>query len=104
MNRRHAAALVLLGWYLMSPPFGQNGGGLVKDAPLKAWQNLAVYDSADDCTEDGLILHRIHKGTPTRLFSFTVPKGLSNEEEGALTNLAVHSTICIASDDPRLAK
>jgi hypothetical protein len=53
MNRRHAAALVLLGWYLMAPPFAQNGGGLVKDAPLKAWQNLAVYDSADDCTEEG---------------------------------------------------
>ena len=43
MKPRHAAALALVGWYLMMP---------LKDhpeAPIKYWSQIGSYDSAKEC-------------------------------------------------------
>jgi hypothetical protein len=50
MKPRHAAALVLLGWYLMVPPTnGPNGFDV--DVPLSWWRTLGLYASAEQCEQ-----------------------------------------------------
>ncbi len=47
MKPRHAAALALVGWYLMVPPI-QNGRPN-DQAPFSKWVIEHIYDSADRC-------------------------------------------------------
>lgn len=62
MKLRHAAALALVGWYLMTPPIYEvttNSPESVKmgdkfyevrpSAPLGVWEVTASFDSADAC-------------------------------------------------------
>lgn len=56
MNLRHAAALVLVGWYLMIPPLivpppSENPPPLSTDdkAPLARWDISRSFDRADEC-------------------------------------------------------
>ena len=60
MNLRHAAALALVGWYLMAPPMlSTHDTPDIKterwwakiDAPIRDWQILQSLDSANDCEE-----------------------------------------------------
>src|SRR3979490_3004768 len=48
MKPRHAAALVLVGWYLMTPPVRPDGSVNVA-APLSKWKTSNTYDAADEC-------------------------------------------------------
>jgi hypothetical protein len=85
MNLRHAAALALVGWYLMQPPThrGADGKSVFEDAlPLTTWKQIAAYDTAKECQAQ--IEHME-----------TLPAKMS-EVEGA------EFMRCIASDDPRL--
>jgi hypothetical protein len=61
MNLRHAAALALVGWYLMIPPKAcvghlckcrKPGDGCYiteQDAPLVRWQKWKLYSSGTEC-------------------------------------------------------
>jgi hypothetical protein len=50
MKLRHAAALALVGWYLMMPPL--RGGGKPDDqAPISAWTVFRKFDSTAACQE-----------------------------------------------------
>src|SRR5208337_3162831 len=59
MNPRHAAALALVGWYLMLPPFIRVGPDPSdpsrdrvvpdSDAPLSKWFWSGSFDSVDAC-------------------------------------------------------
>jgi hypothetical protein len=51
MKLRHAAALALVGWYLMVPP--ENGTAVNVDAPLSKWFVRTAHDTTSDC-QDGL--------------------------------------------------
>jgi hypothetical protein len=77
-----------MGWYLMLPPMNQRG--LVqKTASLSQWEIISSYDTADACEKIRLgsfgwmpdVNGKIHEHTP---------RG--------------DAAICVASDDPRLAK
>jgi hypothetical protein len=52
MKPRHAAALALVGWYLMLPPVvgGKHHWHLDLSAPLSQWHSVARYDTATQCT------------------------------------------------------
>jgi hypothetical protein len=60
MNLRHAAALALVGWYLVVPPAldlrnpSTQTSGLFVDpsAPLLKWDTLATYESKAECERD----------------------------------------------------
>jgi hypothetical protein len=60
MNTRHAAALALMGWYLMVPPVHQERSGeplhLDSNAPISRWEvdELAPsgYDTVAKCDQD----------------------------------------------------
>jgi hypothetical protein len=51
MNHRHAAAVALLGWYLMVPPLEGKGKYAHPniEAPLRARFLDSSYDSAKEC-------------------------------------------------------
>src|SRR5208282_990037 len=55
MNPRHAAALALVGWYLMVPPPTVDLSTRLPttkpnlDAPLRYWDTFGNFDSAQDC-------------------------------------------------------
>jgi hypothetical protein len=48
MKPRHAAALVLVGWYLMMPPLSRDQPPGV-DAPLSRWTQVGSLDTLEDC-------------------------------------------------------
>ncbi len=52
MKLRHAAALALVGWYLMAPPMpvdGQGSARILRNAPLRNWTLVRSFDSARNC-------------------------------------------------------
>jgi hypothetical protein len=85
MKLRHAAALALVGWYLMMAPTFRNpqtdSFTVDLNAPLSTWEFVASYYSAADCrfAERDLI-----------------------ETAAQYPNVIGFYTLCVASDDPRL--
>jgi hypothetical protein len=50
MNPRHAAALALVGWYLMFPPTSRDYPTGNVDAPLTQWlKRPTTYRNKDEC-------------------------------------------------------
>jgi hypothetical protein len=92
MKLRHAAALTLVGWYLMVPP-GASDGRLDLQAPISRWEIESSYDTADDCQGviDGMV----------RLYPTLKEEGVGLTKAQALLTL---NGKCIATDDPRLVK
>lgn len=89
MKLRHAAALALVGWYLMVPPLIANpnpttGGQLEVSAPLSKWEIVRSFDTAAECNEAR---------------QRTAASGVGNAEAQRLWQ---KYATCIASDDPRL--
>jgi len=82
MMPRHAAALVLMGWYLLQPPTHRiNGQTSFEDnAPLTLWRHVHAYDTAKQCQD---WIEHLQTLPPVA---------------------AVHGdhSRCVASDDPRL--
>lgn len=78
MRFRHAAALALVGWYLMVPhPY-------FIGIPIANWQRRAVFDTKAQCQTERLKLIQ-HP-----------PKNLSYP--------SWNQPQCVSSDDPRLAR
>ena len=110
MNLRHAAALALVGWYLMMPPWTTSWFSTTKrrndSAPISQWETLRSFDSAelceqfrgaDDDTWQDMVLRwgkeePLLKASGVKDWTKTV-----NEVKESMD----HSR-CIASDDPRL--
>jgi hypothetical protein len=83
MNLRHAAALALVGWYLMIPP--QTAQKTFDDhAPLARWFVFSAHDAAHECEGAKFLNREGHKQT------------------GDPLKAALDSAQCIATDDPRL--
>jgi len=84
VNLRHAAALALVGWYLMIPPTNPRAvDGVNDDAPVTQWKLFDSYDSAMEC-----------KTAAERLVASGNYTGLVEEQ--------FKRARCIATDDPRL--
>ena len=52
MKSRPAAALALVGWYLMAPPMDQRTHKINLDAPLSEYMVWKSFDTARDCEAD----------------------------------------------------
>jgi len=46
---RRAAALALVGWYLMVPPLTSRTGPIKRDSPLSKWETWFAFDTANEC-------------------------------------------------------
>ncbi|MGO9266812.1 MAG: hypothetical protein ACLQBA_18355 [Candidatus Binataceae bacterium] len=97
MTFRHAAALALVGWYLMIPPIGNDLQDFKKNlkTPLSTWIQDSAYDSAKDCeaAKDSLLEKRMSKN-----------ESRFDPDSAARFALATAVGKCVSSDDPRLAK
>ena len=99
MKPRHAAALALVGWYLMAPPVRQPNGEpayVDEHAAYRDWKILHEFKTADEC-EAGQA------------------RAKSDAENGNLSVGVVDvdpapwlaqqaEAQCVASDDPRLKR
>jgi hypothetical protein len=91
MFRLHAAALALVGWYLMVPRFA------AVHAPLSKWDTVRVLDSAKQCQSDRDSL------VATAEKELQSNKGLAVEtKSGGTEYFDATAAQCIATDDPRL--
>jgi hypothetical protein len=100
VNLRHAAALAVVGWYLMVPPVNSTGPGpwIDRSAPLSKWKAKAAFDSAAECT---VARHWKRENNVTDAQKYQaagqkIPFDLMTE------GLSWDDAQCIASDDPRL--
>jgi hypothetical protein len=105
MKPRHAAALALVGWYLMAPPNKK------ADAPLSEWTVGHTYDSAQAC-QDALVKGREQAAAKLRHYDSMTDlqrRNLEHDQDAYNQELADNDSIdaafhsaCIESDDPRL--
>jgi hypothetical protein len=100
MNPRHAAALALVGWYLMLPPMVYdmpNSSRAVITPPFDStWRVKTTVNSANDCE----VAREKHETDFALAMKSATPKDYATHptrsspiDDGAL---------CIATDDPRL--
>lgn len=95
MRLRYAAALALVGWYLLIPRYGLDGR-LLDSAPLSAWKVYDRYDSLNACQR-------------TRQQMIKLGDEFINEQErraelgrGVSQAATMLASRCVSSDDPRL--
>jgi hypothetical protein len=101
MNPRHAAALALVGWYLLLPPTTDRGKPLL-DAPLSKWEMDRSNDTSKEC-EAVKAAHTLCALTNGSLLApdYDGCQNLSDEEWSKPQQPYLNAK-CIASDDPRL--
>ena len=91
MKLRHAAALALVGWYLMMPPVYLPEWWVDPDAPLPQWTIEASFDTPRDCE----LRRRVRKEHSAALWDYNPRKLMVLRVQDLLQ-------LCIATDDPRL--
>jgi len=91
MKSRHAAALALVGWYLITPP--TNPTGVHPSQPLSKWVVYQDYDSFPTCLAAETELRRRGKQDPDVTPTLQFPPRQLQQFAAAL---------CVAADDPRL--
>jgi hypothetical protein len=96
MKPRHAAALALVGWYLMVPPLTSGGGphDILFHAPLSKWEVGQEQDSKVECQND----------LKENIEDLEDLKHVDDCASGSCVIITHQfaSGRCIASDDPRL--
>jgi hypothetical protein len=90
MKPRHAAALVLVGWYLILPPITPDGN-VDSGAPLARWKIDAKLDTAAQCKNLRDALHHV-----------TVLARRAEDPPMQIEIGADHRALCIQADAPRL--
>jgi hypothetical protein len=97
MKPRHAAALVLVGWYLMVPPtsYEDREPRVLSDAPLSAWKVLGTYDSVAECQRARMA------GTQKAKTVTQLHPGWSGSYQAAFVKSWLEA-LCMPTDDPRL--
>jgi len=92
MKLHHAAALALLGWYLLLPPI-TTAGRLDASARLAQWRVDGKFDSSAPCEHIRYALRHV-----------TVLARRAEDPPMEVEIAADHQAVCVPSDDPRLAK
>jgi hypothetical protein len=57
MKPRHAAALALVGWYLLVPPLVNAPYKIDTEAPLTSWKVYQTFDTHEECDKSLLAAH-----------------------------------------------
>ena len=88
MKLRHAAALALVGWYLMVPTI--EGDHHVQLAlPMSQWARLGTFKSAQECATN-------------QASRVEIAANAAENEAGDAAYEAARNSVCVQSDDPRL--
>ena len=98
---RHAAALALVGWYLMVPPtrwslseppsVARNSTTMDPSDPLSKWVVIASFDSASKCEDEKITFWRKSEADLD-----------SVDPDRRVWAEAAREARCLATDDPRL--
>jgi len=87
-----AAALALVGWYLMTPPvtLDQQADKLLPHtgAPFSEWDIYSAFDSASDC----------------EAAKSSLRGNLAELKKQGWSEIVINAATCVATDDPRLKK
>jgi hypothetical protein len=107
MKPRHAAALALVGWYLMVPPpedvpYDRAGANI--HGSLRYWTLERSFDSAKECEAGRLQTLDSKIQSAERLSRERRQTKQGHDEYIGRLKILYLSAVCIASDDPRLAK
>jgi hypothetical protein len=105
VKARHAAALALVGWYLMIPPI--EGTAVNRAALLSKWNNKGSFDNASTCTTELQVSQDQARKSYEHPEIEKQPKGWNMPPDVwrlwvKTTSTQFLAAICIASDDPRL--
>ena len=87
MKVRHAAALALIGWYLMVPPLHK--GEVDEKAPLKEWTVLQSFGTVTECSQ---------------WLSVLLNKAALDPATRTVVKHRLLAASCMSTDDPRLKK
>jgi hypothetical protein len=101
MKLHHAAALALVGWYLMSCPL-KSTGYLDKAAPLNTWRVENVFDSKRDCEANR---YKPYLSSERELKRFLASHPEASEMIAARLSVRhdqMTAAQCVSSGDPRL--
>jgi hypothetical protein len=104
MNLRHAAALAVVGWYLMVPPeryferrFEPNSSRMLIPPPFdRTWRVKVIFNSANDCE----VAREKHETDVALAVKSAIPKRY--EAHPNQSSPIDDGALCIATDDPRL--
>ncbi len=103
MNLRHAAALAVVGWYLMYPPM-TSPNQVPTDWPLAEWKNVGSFDTATDCEGVKIQMADMIRD-PTEIAKMkedALKEGGHWDQQVAITRS--EAAKCVSTDDPRLGK
>jgi len=99
VNLRHAAALALVGWYLIAPPPRSSDGVIDPKAPLSYWQMEGRFDTLEECRtypdREVEIMRGFYADHPE------ISESEHRNDDAARKAKAAQEQ-CIATDDPRL--
>jgi hypothetical protein len=103
MKPRHAAALALVGWYLIVPPNSKVPHSVDSTAPISRWRIITDFESADSCNQ-ALTELKNKNGDPAKLDRTGRLRRFQRVQpaDPELGRARVDHAACIASDDPRL--
>jgi hypothetical protein len=99
MSARHAAALTLAGWLMLSPPvmrIPRLGSRVNHVAHLKYWKVRGSYESAGDCDDAKGAMVMAAEANPAKM-----PESFIDLSPTVVVEVT-DSLICVPSDDPRL--
>jgi hypothetical protein len=98
MELRHAATIVLAGWYLLMPPW--IGPTLDLRTPLSKWVNQGSFNSDEQCENARADLINGFKG------DLDTAEGKAPDSEDVvmlqMADEAEEESECVATDDPHL--
>jgi hypothetical protein len=96
MNLRHAAALALVGWYLMVPPAIPGTGEVNLSASLRQWTIRLLFADNQGCEAAKASLHQ------QELAAETERDALSQRLRNPELHCILCNAQCVPQDDPRL--
>lgn len=95
MKPRQAAALALMGWYLLVPPLVNAPYKVDTEAPLTSWKVYQTFDTREECDKSLLAAKAKYKPTAT------APVGTIKKGTRAFA-LQMTFARCVSSDNPML--
>ena len=98
MNLRHAAALALVGWYLMVPPPIPGTARVDQSAPLSQWKVRRQFPHDQGCEAAKARLREQALAAQTQNDAADPRRGERNPEQRCI----LCNAQCVAQDDPRL--
>jgi hypothetical protein len=95
MRPCHAAALALVGWYLLVPPMVSAPYKVDTEAPLANWKVYQTFNTREECEKSQSAAQAKYKPTATASIG-TIKKG------SRAFALQMTFARCASTDDPRL--